>query len=199
MSPAHVLEPTYRSLKQKLLEGGWPMGHRLEAVRLADELGVSMTPVRDSLNRLAGERLVDFRTGEGYRVARLSETVLAHLFDFNCALLDLAVRACGPVPPGLALSVDTAHAVRVAQLFGAIAKFGRNAVLEEAVAALNDRLHPARGKDEQLFPDAGEELRLIASAAQDSRARLRRCIAAYHVRRRKNAGKYLRMLEQEGG
>src|SRR3546814_7069587 len=47
---------------------------RLEAARLATELGVSMTPVRDSLNRLAGERLVHSSPGEGFQVPLLSET-----------------------------------------------------------------------------------------------------------------------------
>ena len=54
MSPAYVLEPTYDTLRRRLFAGVWPSGQRLEAARLATELGVSMTPVRDSLNRLAG-------------------------------------------------------------------------------------------------------------------------------------------------
>ena len=65
MSPAHVLVPTCKKLKRMLMEGVWPPGEKLEALRLADELGVSMTPVRDCLNRLVGERLVDMKPGEG--------------------------------------------------------------------------------------------------------------------------------------
>ena len=37
MSPSHVVEPTYRRLKQELMAGAWPPGSRLEAVRLAAE------------------------------------------------------------------------------------------------------------------------------------------------------------------
>ncbi|MGD9812804.1 MAG: GntR family transcriptional regulator, partial [Sphingobium sp.] len=76
MSPAHVLEPTYDTLRRRLLAGVWPSGQRLEAARLAKELGVSITPVRDSLNRLAGERLVHASRGEGYQVPLLDETEL---------------------------------------------------------------------------------------------------------------------------
>jgi DNA-binding GntR family transcriptional regulator len=65
MSPAHVLEPTYQNLKQGLMEGNWRRGERLKALRLADEIGVSMTPVRDCLNRLVGEGLVDMQPGDG--------------------------------------------------------------------------------------------------------------------------------------
>ena len=55
MSPAHVLEPTYDTLRRRLVAGDWPPRCRLEAARLAEELGVSITPVRDALNRLTGE------------------------------------------------------------------------------------------------------------------------------------------------
>ena len=91
MSPAHVLEPTCTKLKQMLVEGVWPPGEKLEALRLADELGVSMTPVRDCLNRLVGERLVDMKPGEGYRVPRISEKALRDMLAVNAALLELAL------------------------------------------------------------------------------------------------------------
>src|SRR3546814_17067104 len=64
MSPAHVFEPTYEAIKRRLMTGEWASGTRIEAARMADELGVSVTPVRDSLYRLNGERMVDFTHGE---------------------------------------------------------------------------------------------------------------------------------------
>lgn len=69
MSPAHVLEPTYDTLRRRLLMGAWPAGQRLEAARLAADLGVSITPVRDSLNRLTGERLIVSQPGDGFHVS----------------------------------------------------------------------------------------------------------------------------------
>ena len=45
MSPAHVFEPTYEAIKRRLMTGEWATGARIEAARLADDLGVSMTPV----------------------------------------------------------------------------------------------------------------------------------------------------------
>src|ERR1700761_6944712 len=59
MSPSHILEPTYRAIKQRLMCGEWPAGFRLDTARIATDLGVSTSPVRDSLNRLAGECMVD--------------------------------------------------------------------------------------------------------------------------------------------
>src|SRR3546814_8619732 len=91
MSPAYVLEPTYDTLRRRLFAGVWPSGQRLEAARLATELGVSMTPVRDSLNRLAGERLVHSSPGEGFQVSLLNETELRALIDWHRALVGIAL------------------------------------------------------------------------------------------------------------
>ncbi|MBD3774941.1 MAG: GntR family transcriptional regulator, partial [Rhodobacteraceae bacterium] len=103
MSPAHVVEPTYERLKRDLLEGKWRQGARLEAMRLADDFGVSMTPVRDCLNRLAGEGLVDMRPGHGYHVPSLTEKELRDLLQSSAALLDFAVTCerpdIRPAPP----------------------------------------------------------------------------------------------------
>jgi DNA-binding GntR family transcriptional regulator len=179
------------------MEGAWPLGERLEAGRLADDLGVSMTPVRDSLNRLAGERLVDFRPGEGYRVARVSEGTLRDLFDFNFALLELALRAPHSEPPrvdaGLA-GLD--HADRVAALFEVIVLRSRNTIIAETVCALSERLHATRMLDPHLFPEAIDEVReleeQLSSGSRDIRARL----ASYHARRREAAGQLIQLLEQ---
>ncbi|MAB44245.1 MAG: transcriptional regulator, partial [Sphingomonadaceae bacterium] len=90
MSPAHVLEPTYRRLKDALLEGRFRAGTKLEAMRLADDFGVSMTPVRDSLNQLVGEGLVDLTPGEGFRVPLLTEQALRDILQVNALLLEQA-------------------------------------------------------------------------------------------------------------
>ena len=92
MSPAHVLEPTFQRLKRMLLEGAWPPGEKLEALRIADEFSVSMTPVRDSLNLLAGARLVDLKPGEGYRVAQISEQGLRDMLDLSETVRSLSER-----------------------------------------------------------------------------------------------------------
>src|SRR3546814_1662050 len=81
MSPAHVVEPTYEAIKRRLMAGGWAPGSRLESAKIADQLGVSVTPVRDCLYRLAGERMVDFTHGDGFHAHRLSETEYRDMLD----------------------------------------------------------------------------------------------------------------------
>src|SRR3546814_18309298 len=74
MSPAHVHEPTYSATKHRLLPGAWSAGVRIEAARLADDIGVSITPVRDAPYPLAGERMVDFIAGNCFGVPLSSTT-----------------------------------------------------------------------------------------------------------------------------
>src|SRR3546814_7899560 len=69
------------------MEAAWPAGFRLDTARLAGELGVSTSPVRDSLNHLAGERMVDFEMGAGFYVPRTDERRLCDLLALNLRLL----------------------------------------------------------------------------------------------------------------
>ncbi len=55
------------------MSGTWPNGSKPETLRPADCFGVSMAPVRDSLNQLVGERFVDLTPGEWFRVPVITE------------------------------------------------------------------------------------------------------------------------------
>lgn len=199
MSPAHVIEPTYQGIKARLKQGAWPMGMRLEGAKLADELGVSVTPVRDSLNRLVGERLVELWPGEGYRVARLSERLLRDLLVFNRDLLCRTAKALGPGAIGIDPSEAGApYPERAAQVFLEIAIASGNAVVIEAVEGLNDRLHLARCIDPELVPQCEAEFAAFVALLQgdvDPAARID-WLSAYHERRCDLAPDYVRRLEQ---
>lgn len=199
MSPAHVLEPTYRTLKQNLIEGVWPPGRRLEAGRLAEDLFVSVTPVRDCLNRLVGERLVDFQPGDGYRVARLTEGLLRDLLALAATLLDFAIRTGPPPSNEIAAEPHEAdYAASLARLCNAIAAQSGNAALCEAMRALNDRLHAARRTEIRLFPGAEAQIKTLARQSRDGSPLLRRSLARYHAERRKAAGRIIALLEGPG-
>jgi DNA-binding GntR family transcriptional regulator len=178
-----------------LMEGAWPQGERLEAMRLADDLGVSMTPVRDCLNRLVGERLVDMKPGEGYRTARISEQALRDMLSVNVALLDLALST-QPIgqQPVSAETGDGTYADRMAGLFDAIASRSGNVILAETVRSLSERFHVARMIDQQVFDDSDQELAEMESLFQAQAPEIRHKIRNYSARRSDYASDIVRLI-----
>jgi DNA-binding GntR family transcriptional regulator len=195
MSPAHVLEPTYRRLKRSLMEGVWPQGAKLEALKLADEFGVSMTPVRDSLNRLAGEHLVELQPGEGYRVPQLSERVLRDLLEVNVELLILAVRRSDASAPVAEMQNDDADlAGRIPAIFSQIASRSGNTILAELVRALGERLQVVRKVEPHILTDTGSELETIRTLFRARDPALPAALRSYHQRRRMHASDLIASL-----
>lgn len=198
MSPAHVIEPTYVAIKQRLMRGEWPAGTRLESARLADELYVSVTPVRDSLYRLAGEQMVDFAHGEGFHVHCYSETELRDMLELNLLLLLSALGLIREAsPPPTERHYD--HAERLAALFLCIAGQSGNAALAGTIGSLNDRLHLARRFDEQILGYTAAESARLEEALRtgEDPGRLRLAMMRHHVRRAKLAHVYARLMARD--
>jgi len=82
-----------------IMSGQVVAGEYVRLDRIADELGVSVTPVREALLALRGEGFVRLEANRGFRVAALSKEDVADLFFVQKGLAgELAARA--------ALSVD---------------------------------------------------------------------------------------------
>ena len=182
MSPAHVLEPTYRRLKRALMEGTWPDGAKLEAMRLADDFGVSMTPVRDSLNQLVGEGLVDLTPGEGFRVPVLTEQALRDVLEVNAVLLEAAISDSWSLPD----EYDTAggpngYAHRLAGSFSALARGSGNRLFVDAIDWISERLHAVRSREPQVLPDAQHLLDQIEASLHGSRNERSNALNHYHA------------------
>ena len=64
-----VVSLAYERIRGQILAGDVPAGARLHQVEIAEQLGISRTPVREALRRLTGEGLVEFRDHRGFRVA----------------------------------------------------------------------------------------------------------------------------------
>ena len=54
----NINEKVYQLIKQNIIKFIYPPGHNLNITELKDALGVSPTPIKDALFRLAGEGLV---------------------------------------------------------------------------------------------------------------------------------------------
>jgi len=197
VSPAQILERSYQTLKQRLIEGGFRPGHRLEAARLADDMHVSITPVRDVLNRLTGEGLVEAIAGGGFYVPSLDESVLRDLLDWNAALALLAMRK-----PRLSIGSVTTFGYgasdvpeRTARLFCRLALRQGNSEFTRAVESANDRLHAMRLLDERVIGKTNEELAELESAAETATASaLAKQVRQFHARRKGRLATYVRLL-----
>jgi DNA-binding transcriptional regulator YhcF (GntR family) len=200
MSPAHVFEPTYEAIKRRLMTGEWPSGMRIEAARLADELGVSLTPVRDSLYRLNGKRLVDFTPGEGFHVHRMTEAEFRDLLELHLILL-LAALATAPIGSTVQPLADKSYPERASGLFLVAATRSANTEIVAAISAIGDRLHLTRTFDETVLADTGPELDAIEAAILEGtpQAETRNLLLGYHERRAREAATYARMLADHPG
>ncbi|MGQ3138381.1 MAG: GntR family transcriptional regulator [Sphingopyxis solisilvae] len=200
MSPAHVFEPTYEAIKRRLMTGAWPTGARIEAARVADELGVSLTPVRDSLFRLDGERMVDFTPGEGFHVHHLAETEFRDLLELHLILL-LAAIATAPNGGVAPVSEEQSYPDRIADLFLAIAERSSNVEIVASIAAIGDRLRFSRHFDAAILGDVEAEYERLEAAVADAepQGEVRNLLLGYHERRAHEAAAYARALGSHPG
>ncbi len=179
MSPAHVLEPTYRHIKRAIMDGRWPGGTRLEAMRLADELGVSMTPVRDSLNQLVGEGLVDLTPGEGFRVPAITEQVVRDLLQLNeLILLSVLDRDWTDVEQPLG-GFDE-YADRISAIFAAVARRSQNRALTNVVERVGEQLHTIRRHEPEVLSDAWAVVAELEDSLTASSGHLAGLLRLYH-------------------
>jgi DNA-binding GntR family transcriptional regulator len=82
-------EPTgspYEVLRQRILEGRHAPGARLVEQRLAEELGVSRTPVREALARLQSEGLVEIYPNRGAVVRTFTPQHLVDAYGLRAVL-----------------------------------------------------------------------------------------------------------------
>jgi DNA-binding GntR family transcriptional regulator len=76
-------ERVYRAIKKDVLSGVHRMGERLPVDELAEQYGVSKTPVREALSALEHEGLVDIVPRVGYFVAQMTVGEVRNLFQIR--------------------------------------------------------------------------------------------------------------------
>jgi len=186
MTAPNTFERVYRTIKGWLVAGDFRPGDRLEPLHLSGQLNSSVTPVRDALHRLTGERLVDAPRNEGFRVPVASEITLRHLFAWHRDLLLLAL-AKRMVVDRPAPADDPAAMSRLARdqsLFLKLAGATGNLEHLHALRSLLERLEPYQRFEDELLSELEDESAGIARAvAAGDRRKLRQLLLAYHRRR----------------
>lgn len=85
-------EQVYERIAKALLTGRMRPNDRLTIRRLADELGVSTTPVRDAVKQLTQENVLEHRSPKHVRVPVMSEATYLEILEIRLSLEGLAAE-----------------------------------------------------------------------------------------------------------
>jgi DNA-binding GntR family transcriptional regulator len=208
-------DKAYLLLKERITSAVYAPNSRIKALQIANELGISRTPVKEALGRLEQEGLVKREGNSGYLVQALSVRDILNLYKVREALeVEVAKEALVHVSTELtnSMAVILKRAQSLLQrkrydefllanrdFHNALSAATRNAVLRESLSNLNARIwsigtiivkrYPPRA-DEILFENRRILKALTAKSAQD----LEQAVRA-HIRR---GGEHVeRFIEQE--
>lgn len=84
--PSRPADLAYESLRMLILQGRFTPGAHLKEEELAARLGVSRTPLRDALRRLAGDGLVRIERDRGTYVRHFEPEEIDEIFQLRAAL-----------------------------------------------------------------------------------------------------------------
>lgn len=77
----NINEKVYELLRERIITSTYPPGHKIKVHILSDELGISQTPIKDALSRLAGEGLIQISSRRGTYVKGVTEQDIAEIFE----------------------------------------------------------------------------------------------------------------------
>lgn len=196
MSPeALTAERLQHDLRQMLRNGELGLGIPLVVQSLADDFGVSITPVRDALNRLVGERLVEVHPGGGFAVPGITIERVICLYEWHADIIGSILRnapdpdTLGPIPELIQAALADAPAIAALtdNLFKRVGLCSGNPERRLALERVGDRLHILRLHEGHLSQH-GAELRTLWQVlrAGDKRS-MRIAMGRYHRRRLRDA------------
>jgi len=85
-------EAVFEAVRDAIISGKFKPGERLMEVRLAEEMGVSRTPVREAIRKLELEGFVKMMPHKGAYVAKISVKDVIDVFEVRAVLEALAAR-----------------------------------------------------------------------------------------------------------
>ena len=91
MSKKDLAASVYQEIRSRILNFRYHPGYKFSDEEIAAEIGISRTPVREALNRLTEQGLVDARPNKGFWVKTFSKKEVEDLYVLRNALESLAV------------------------------------------------------------------------------------------------------------
>lgn len=84
-----LADQVFEKLENDIIQGVYPRGEIITEIKLAEQLGVSRTPVREALRRLEQEHLIE-DTGKGSIVLGITEENLMDIMDIRIHIEPMA-------------------------------------------------------------------------------------------------------------
>jgi DNA-binding GntR family transcriptional regulator len=158
---ASLADAAYQDMRRRILDNVWAPGYQALEQEIALQLGMSRTPVREALLRLANEGLVEVIPRRGMRVLPVSHADMRDIYQILTALESAAAEIVAARKPGeeelkplvaatlameQALANDDLEAWAAAdeRFHEQLVNMAGNKLLAEAVFSHWDRAHRAR-------------------------------------------------------
>lgn len=168
MSPGtRHAEQVYRDLKHALLSGRYTGFSHLSVTDLATEFGISSSPVRDTLHRMYGERLLEVGHHHGFHVLGWTPDKLRDCYTWHGQLIRLALKASVranarlPIAPDGWLTDYTIPEAIVAtaeRMFVTLASLSGSEEIVAAITNAGERLRAVRLREIEHWADCADEL-----------------------------------------
>jgi DNA-binding GntR family transcriptional regulator len=134
-------------LRYGIMSGLFVPGQVMSLRMLAERLGTSLMPIRESLSRLVAANALEEMTNRSVRIPVLGETSLKHLFEVRCRVEGMAAR--------LAVDNATPELWQAMEAFNVAGKIAHESGTMADVLKANQKFHFAlyrEAKSDILFP-----------------------------------------------
>ncbi|HTX73835.1 MAG TPA: GntR family transcriptional regulator [Rectinemataceae bacterium] len=200
MAKGNLSTPIFAKLSESILRWDYLPGHRFTEEGLCEEFNVSRSPVREALNMLVENGLIEKKPGHGYSVKLLDFEEINELYDVRLALESYVIELiCGTGIDDRKLKElhefwtdiharlpDTAKSVAAAdeEFHETLAKLTKNKTLANSLKSIDRRIHFVRLADitneERVRTTCLEHIELLGALrdrdAEHARAVLRKNI-----------------------
>ncbi len=130
----NIREVVVQRILAAVIRGEFPLGHRLVIQNLAEQFGVSATPVREALVELASIGIVENLPNRGAVMREFGVTQIREIYQLRRILeVEAVCTACGKIESRLLSELETE--------FAAIAKETRDKNWSRKAMLLDIRLH----------------------------------------------------------
>lgn len=184
-------------VRNAVREQRWVAGQVLDVKDLAEELGMSASPVREALARLRGEGVLDSRYRDGFSIPIFQPHELAGEYRY-IGLLTHALSSQTLVPQPKFIGPDRPYIVRLEEFLISLARAADLLPVAKALCQSSLRLTAYTSAEIRILRESEADLsnmeRLLANA---ERTALRRSLARFYRQRRSAAAEICRAVFEE--